>query len=178
MPSLRCLAAFLAFLPLAATAPAPAAPAAGRSRISDADLRGAVIVLERGVCYGACPAYRVRITGDGTVSFRGHEFVRYKTPRPAAIGRESVRALLAEFERAGFFGLPDVYSAEHCACAVATDNPSAMTTLTFRGRTRTIDHDYGCHCAPAALGELESAIDAAARVERWIGHGKEGGLRW
>jgi hypothetical protein len=112
------------------------------------------------------------------VSFRGESFVRTRHPKPRRIGRERVRALFAAFERAGFLDLPDVYSTARCPCAVATDNPSAATTLTWRGRTRTLDHDYGCHCAPRTLADLEVAVDDAAGVRRWIGHGREGGLAW
>jgi hypothetical protein len=36
----------------------------------------AVITLERTVCYGTCPSYKVTLTGDGTVVYEGQNFVR------------------------------------------------------------------------------------------------------
>jgi hypothetical protein len=172
--------ALLPLLPLLGGAPAPprAAQPGPVAKISDADLKRAAITLERGACYGPCPIYRVRIAGDGRVSFAGESFVRTKHPKPARIGRDAVRRLFAEFERADFFALPDVYSMAHCACEVRTDNPSATITLTWRGRTRTLEHDYGCPCVPPTFERLEAAVDSAARVRRWIGHGKEGRMEW
>ena len=35
-----------------------------------------VITLERTVCYGTCPAYTLRITGDGSVEYEGMRYVR------------------------------------------------------------------------------------------------------
>lgn len=164
-PPRALLALAVALLPSLAAA-APRAPAA--------DLRGAAVVLERGPCYGSCPIYRVEVRGDGRVRFAGEMFVRTKHPRPYRISRARARALFAAFERAGFLALPEA----RCPCPVATDNPSATLTLTLHGRTRTLAHDYGCRCAPETLPQLARAVDDAARVRRWIGHGREGGLAW
>src|SRR5712691_7505714 len=35
-----------------------------------------VITLERTMCYGTCPAYTLRITGDGSVEYEGMRYVR------------------------------------------------------------------------------------------------------
>jgi hypothetical protein len=170
------LAVALVLLPALAPAGSPAVgPAAAPAAT---DLRGAVVVLERSACYGPCPIYRVEVRGDGRVTFRGEEFVRTKHPRPYRIPRARARALFAAFERAGFFALPDVASMGSCRCPTWTDNPSATLTLTLAGRTRSLVHAFGCHCAPPTLAQLADAVDEAAGVRRFIGHGKEGGLAW
>jgi len=53
-----------------AGSPSPGAP------LSDAELREVVITMYRGMCYGECPVYSVRITGDGWVSYSGGSFVK------------------------------------------------------------------------------------------------------
>lgn len=165
----------LALALLLATTSASAAPPGAAA--TGAGLRGASIVLRREACYGPCPIYRVEVRGDGRVRFAGEMFVRTKHPRPYRISRARARALFAAFEKAGFFALPDV-AAAGCPCRAATDNPYAKLTLTVGGRTRTLEHDYGCRCVPETLPALARAVDDAARVGRWIGHGREAGLSW
>src|ERR1700720_2063891 len=157
-------AALAGVAPAALSQPLPhAAPAAP---ISDADLERARIQLTRTMCYGSCPDYEVTISGSGGVSYDGKQFVKVKGPQHATIDRERVRQLLAAFDHARFFGLPG----GKCPCAVYTDMPSAIITLTWRGRTRTLEHYYGCPCAPAALCGLERQIDQAADTDRWVGN--------
>jgi hypothetical protein len=146
--------------------------------LAPADLRGAVVVLDRGPCYGPCPIYRVEVRGDGRVTFRGKGFVETRNPRPYRIPRARARALFAAFERTRFFALEDVASAGGCRCPLRTDNPFATLTLTVAGRSRSLEQAYGCHCSPPTLAELAGEVDEAAGVRRFIGHGKEGGLAW
>lgn len=155
---------------LAGVAPVPLSQplprAAPMAPISDAELEQARIQLTRTMCYGSCPDYEVTISGSGEVSYNGKEFVKVKGTQHATIDREKVRQLLTAFDRAKFFALPG----GKCPCAVYTDMPSAIITLTWHGRTRTLEHDYGCPCAPAALSGLERQIDQAADTDRWVGN--------
>jgi Domain of unknown function (DUF6438) len=141
------------------------ATAAHRAPISDAELAAARVELSRTVCYGECPEYDVTLSGSGEVSYVGKEFVKVKGTEHALVDRETVRRLLAAFEQAKFFELPG----GECPCAAYTDMPSAISTLTFRGHSRTLNHYQGCTCAPAVLFELEHQIDQAAETDRWVG---------
>ena len=49
----------------------------------------------------------------------------------------------------------------------ATDNPSAITSITIDGKVKRINDDYGCPF-PKKLRELEDKIDEVANTDRWI----------
>lgn len=162
------LAAWVAVL--AAPSQLPAAPTSvppPMASISDAELAQARIEMERTMYYGHCPEYEVTISGSGRVLYGGKENVKAKGIRRARVEREKVRRLLAAFDQAKFFDMPE--TGRNCACPSYTDLSSAVVTLTWRGRTRRLDHYHGCTCAPQALFDLEREIDQAANTDRWVG---------
>lgn len=136
--------------------------------LTDADLKTVTIRLERTACYGNCPVYNVTIQGDGHVAYEGKANVKTTGAREGQIDQEKIKALLSQFAQAKFLSLPD-YSLGKCRCRKCTDMPSAITDLRVTGVSHRVKHDYGCSCAPAALFDLESAIDKAADVEQWTG---------
>src|SRR2546428_8088531 len=118
-----------------------------------------VITLERTVCYGTCPAYTLRITGDGSVEYEGMRYVRVIGKATARISPDVVRRLVTEFERIGYFDLEDKYT------AMVTDNPTTTTSIRIDTRfKRVIDYVAG----PQALKELEQRIDEVAGSARWV----------
>jgi hypothetical protein len=177
-------------LPLpAVTAAAPAAapptvamkrpPAAPLDRspapLSNSELAGVVVVMERPRCYGECPVYEVEIRGDGTVRYDGFMFVKVKGTQCTKVAPEKVRGLVAEFEAARFLSMRDEFSQNGCdnrrTCPSGFfyDSPNAVLTLTLRGATHRVEHNLGCSCAPAALFKIEQHIDQLAGVRRWVG---------
>lgn len=173
---MKCLRAFgilsavsLAALAMVATTPAlQAGQSPDLSALSDSDFSTVTIRFERTGCYGDCPSYVVTVKGDGGVEYVGKEYVREKGTRQGHVDREVIRALIAEFARAGFWSITD-YAEGKCKCAQCTDMPSAVTLLKVKGVTHSVDHYYGCRCAPKSLFDLEAAIDKAVNVGRWTG---------
>ena len=156
---------------------------AGSSRgLSDADLRKVVITWNGRGCYGECPIYQVRITGDGKVSFHGEQFVQQVGNHEGTISPESLRKLVRAFEEAGYFSIRENYgyggcsTRRICPTGFLNDAPGADTSIILRGRTHRVTHDYGCTCAPERLFKLEHAIDEIAGADRWVG--KERGGQW
>lgn len=129
------------------------------------------ITLERTACFGSCPVYRISVTPSGTVRYEGKAHVRRVGPDSTHIARQQVDTLLADIEQAGYFTFDDRYVGSERACGrYATDSPSVITSVTLRGRTKTITHDYGCSGAPGALTILERRIDETLGSSRWTGH--------
>ncbi len=157
---------------LGAALPAASGPGAG-APLSDAELRNVVITLERGMCYGECPIYQIRITGDGRVSYHGKMFVETQGNRARKIPLAEVRNLVAVFEKAGYFSIGDFTyqncQRDRCSKGYMHDSPSATTSITIRGKTHRVKHDSGCYCAPQALFDIEAAIDKASQADRWVG---------
>lgn len=171
---LRAAVSVLVALLLAGAAgachPVPATDAAARVVAADS------LVLERSVCFGFCPAYRLTIHPNGAVHFvatpRGDTVQRVDTVAP-----RSFAYLVSEARRSGFFNLPTDIVADTTLCAArATDHPTATVTV-FRGdSTHTVVDYQGCYMSPALgtapalrpLRLLESAIDSVAGSKRWL----------
>jgi len=117
------------------------------------------IILERAVCFGACPDYTVTIHGNGTVVYEGRNFVAVQGKQTAHIAEEKVQELVDEFYRAGFFSLRERYEEQ------VTDLPSQTTSITIDGKTKTV-YRYGFE--PLRLAELEDRIDEIAGTEKWV----------
>jgi hypothetical protein len=130
-----------------------------------------VVTLERTPCFGTCPVYQVAISRSGVVRFVGKHHVTRQGEATAEIPAARVDSLLRELEAGGYFGFADAYVMDSPACGrYATDSPTVITSATAAGRTKTIQHDYGCDAAPQELGRLERLIDEVAGSSRWVGH--------
>lgn len=127
------------------------------------DLRGASVQLRRTGCFGTCPDYQVAISGDGTVSFSGHNFVLIPGDHIAPISSDAVRELIRAFEKADFFSAKDAYTAS------VTDNPTQTLTLNVAGRTKTVTDYVGTEVGlPLAIRNLEAEVDEVAGTARWV----------
>ena len=129
-----------------------------------------VITLERTVCYGTCPAYKLTIFDDGKVVYEGKDFVKQKGKAEGHITKRELEELVREFERINYFSLDDYYVDDRNCPEIWTDNPSAITSLNSNGKTKKIDHYYGCRGLPVLdqLTALERKIDEVVNTKRWI----------
>jgi hypothetical protein len=117
------------------------------------------ITLERTICFGMCPEYKVTLRGDGTVTYVGRQFVRVTGEHTWKIDPAAVRALAAEMEQAGFFQMEDKYT------ALITDHPTTYTSLTIGGRSKKI-MDY--IAGPPKLKEIETRIDVVSKAKGYV----------
>ena len=118
-----------------------------------------LITIERTICYGLCPSYRVSIKEDGTVTYTGDQHVKTTGEHTWKIDPAAVRTLAREMHDAGFFDMKDEYR------AMVTDNPTTYTSLTMDGRTKKIQ-DYVA--GPPRLKQLENRIDDVSGVKKYI----------
>ena len=124
---------------------------------------GLMITMERTACHGTCPVYKLTIQGNGDVTYNGQDFVQVKGKQTAGLSLAQIQELVSAFEQAKFFTLRD-YTHED-----TTDSPSAITSITLNGKTKTINHYYGDNSAPQALFDLESKIDEITNSKQWTG---------
>jgi hypothetical protein len=153
------------------TACAPRNPGAGTAENAGAGRADdPVITLERTACFGGCPVYHLSVLTDGTVYYDGKAHVPRLGPDSARISPTQVQELVSEIEGAGYFSFPDRFTPNEPACGrYATDSPSVITSIRRQGKTKRIEHDYGCSGAPGALMVLEQKIDKIAGSTRWTG---------
>jgi hypothetical protein len=125
-----------------------------------------VITMERGLCLGPCPAYKVTIYGDGRIVYRGRYNVSVTGIRIGIIPQDKIRELVDEFDRINYFYLHYQYIWSN---GETVDNlPATETSITINGHKSQV-HDY--YGAPQELKDLERKIDEIAGTERWIGDG-------
>lgn len=131
-----------------------------------------VITLERTQCFGTCPMYKLTIFSDGRVSYEGIKFVKTVGKAGGRISRAKLRDLVTEFTNISYFKLPDSFEPGQKTCPQEwTDMPSAITSLAWNGKSKTIKHYYGCRGLSTLdrLTELEKKIDDAVNVKQWTG---------
>jgi len=144
-----------------------------------------LITLQRTGCYGFCPSYTLTIAADGAVVFNATSYwagtgkssrLKESGPIMSEISQERIRQLINAFERANYFSLQDSYKdSEGCPGGMATDMPSAYTSIQINGRRKSISHYYGCMDKgegmfgyPRQLTELESKIDEIVNTKQWM----------
>jgi len=135
------------------------------------------IVLERTVCSISCPAYRLRLSRDGSVHFQSRnpgeeQRVATDTFDPAAFGW-----LLAEAERIEFYYLPGDVARSKAMCQTPMPGYPANITTIYGDATKSVRNYSGClyslndlwRAKPLErLREFESSIDSVAGSQRWI----------
>jgi putative acetyltransferase len=134
------------------------------------------VVLERTVCFGRCPAYRLRIASNGLVVF---------TPaHPSGeVARDSIapsafQGMVSQIEAAGFDSFPSETRQDSTLCAMeATDHPTSVITLYRPSGAKAVRDYTGCYAASgdertaarlATLRQLDELVDSTARSARWV----------
>ena len=164
-------ARLLAVACIAACAPAPDAGAAPRAaQAADS------IVLERGVCFGFCPAYRVRVDAQGRVHFQSKNTGDQQRTAEDTIAPAQFKALLAEADRIGFARLPgEIQSDSTYGPVAATDHSTVIVELHTGAQLKRVRDYLGCRLdlrgqpgGPlVGLRQFESLIDSIAGSKQW-----------
>jgi hypothetical protein len=133
-----------------------------------------VITLERTVCFGTCPAYKLTVKSDGTVSFEGLEFTKVKRKVEGKITQDNLKTLVSEFEKADFFNLKDSYRLEEDGCKeVWTDNPSEIISIQSGEKSKRVLRYFGCQKIEGndleKIANLGKKIDEITNSKQWIG---------
>jgi Domain of unknown function (DUF6438) len=145
----------------------------GAEKITHFDL----ITLERTVCFGSCPIYKLSIRSNGSVEYDGIDHVKIKGQAKTQISPQQVAQLVEAVNAVNFFGLRDKYQRTEDGCkGVATDNPSVIISIKIGDREKTVDHYHGClaevdpyRIYPANLVEFEDKIDKTVGTSKWTG---------
>ena len=129
-----------------------------------------VITLERTTCFGSCPAYKLTIFDDGKVLFEGKEFVKQRGKAEGQITKDELERLVREFNKINYMKLEDEYGIGDRCPDLWTDYPSAITSFSTNGTTKTINHYLGCRGLTILdqLTTLENKIDEVANTKRWV----------
>src|SRR5688500_911764 len=117
------------------------------------------IGLQRGMCYGPCPVYRVTLRRTGVSTFVGRHFVDLMGEYTAPMEASSFDALALAAADLGFERLARNY-------AIQVTDHATTTSWIASDRTRHEVEDYGS-AGPDELHKFEDLIDAAASRLEW-----------
>jgi hypothetical protein len=130
------------------------------------------VTLERTICFGHCPVYRIKIYSSGMVEWEGIEHVAkkgkakwYISPEEAKKISEIAEKIIAIFEK--YEHLVETGKIER---ELATDMPSCKIGIKYtNGEFKSISHYLGDLTAPEELETLEEEIDRISGTEKWVG---------
>ena len=134
--------------------------------LSDAD----AVTLNRGQCFGSCPAYEVSIRGSGQIEFRGSAFVCRRHVTATLADLATLARLVQGLEVMRFDSMPNYENRD------ATDQETVTITLVRAGRTHSVRHYYGDTKAPGVLTLIEQRIDKLAGTAAWTGTPADGNV--
>jgi hypothetical protein len=122
--------------------------------------------MERTICFGPCPSYKLSIFENGKVMFIGREFVGHKGEATREMSQENLEALVQKIRDSHFMDIP---SSPDCETRY-TDHPSVFLTIELDDERNSITHYLGCKGFQYEdeLYELEEAIDSLSGAKRWI----------
>lgn len=135
------------------------------------------IVLERSMCYGTCPAYRLRLSNGGEIRFDSHNPGDEGRRAMDTVAAATFAALISRAKAVGFFDLPSEIAADSVLCHNrATDHPTVVVTIFAKTQTKRVEDYHGCfetvehETLPAItrLRAFEVEIDSALRSSRWV----------
>lgn len=121
------------------------------------------ISLQRSGCYGTCPSYAVTVSTENGIVFAGGGFVAASGRHADRADASEVRNLAKRFIAADFFSMDSSYRAG------VTDNRTYVLSIAIDGREKKVEDYVGSwEGMPAVITELEDAVDAFSRTDRWI----------
>jgi hypothetical protein len=129
------------------------------------------------MCYGTCPAYRLRLSDRGEI--------RYESQNPGDYGRRvadtvaaaTFPALISRARSIGFFDLPSMIADDSVLCRNrATDHPTVIVTIVTKAQTKRVEDYHGCfetveHAVLPPIARLRSfevEIDSVLGSSRWV----------
>jgi hypothetical protein len=123
------------------------------------------LTMERTMCYGKCPVYKVSVDAKGSVRWSGEMHVK-KIGRAAwRIGWQEIDRLRALLRDKKFGSFRKSYSQ-----LGATDQADCITTVQYSdGSKKRVHHYLGDPGAPAELERLEDEVDRILGTRRFNG---------
>ena len=135
------------------------------------------IALERSLCLGRCPAYRLRIARDGNIRFESRNPGDETRVEQGAASANVLPYLAGMSEGSGFYELPDTISNAGVLCPghYVSDMPTNVVTI-WGARPKKVVRYVGCgwssNGSPPEWYQrqrhFENMIDSVSGAKQWI----------
>lgn len=137
--------------------------------LPEAPLESVRLRLQRQACEGMCPVYSVEINGDGSVIYKGSDYVDVQGEHRYQVPQTDVAGLVEKLKTNGVWSLRRQYSAR------APDAPTVVLTMRIGSAEHSLVDRLGTVVGmPAAVDDFEDEIDRVARTSMWIALSPEG----
>jgi hypothetical protein len=120
------------------------------------------VTLERTMCFGSCPVYKITLFGSGWVKYEGTRYVCETGLDFAMVDRPVARKLISDLARSGYFEID--WKRTHDW----TDAPWAITQLSVGEKSRALEDYHGNRNVPQLMRRFEETIDEVAGTARWL----------
>jgi hypothetical protein len=125
---------------------------------NDSKERKAEISIEKTVCFGKCPVYKMTIYRDGYVRYEGKRFAEKMGVWSKKISRKERKALCKKFREANLWQYEDLYQSD------LVDLATTHIRFTYKDKTKQIS---GKNNRPIPVLELEKDLVALANSDGW-----------
>ena len=116
------------------------------------------VTLERTVCFGKCPAYKIYIYSKGYVLYEGKMNVDKIGKFATRLSKQEIESIKQKVKTINYFELYDKYDAS------VTDLPSVNTSVALDGYRKSITARYNI---PTELKDFQKFIDAIFTDKSW-----------
>jgi len=125
------------------------------------------IKLERTMCFGSCPVYKVSIHHSGRVTYTGEMFVEQEGRHVWYIDQTAINKLNKALKKCDYFNLEKENGIPWC-----TDLPFCNTMVEMQdGTKRKIEHYLNEPDEwPMALRRFEEQVDTIIGVKKYVGN--------
>ena len=127
------------------------------------------ITLERTLCYGKCPSYRMTVYSSGAYAWEGRKYVSRLGKHQGRINRKVFEDAMKLLQDYRYLEFKDNY-ADYTGCtSMSTDSPSAIIEVKGPVGPKRIKHYHGCEgfARQSELFELEKKLDEALNTKRF-----------
>jgi Domain of unknown function (DUF6438) len=120
-------------------------------------------------CYNEI-CFTLRITSNGTVEYRGSDFLKTKARRMSRISEADFKKFVRKIDQIGFFHFESQYDRypldDSQSTTILTDQQPEIVSVVTPRRTKIVKDYMG---APKGLFELEQLILEVTQVSKWSG---------
>jgi hypothetical protein len=117
------------------------------------------ISMERTMCYGPCPVYKVIFRNDGTAYYDGKNNVERLGPYAGEIDTTEFNRLIELMDKLGFLSLNESYSIP------VANQANVITTVLYDDKVKKVSN-YG-DTGPVEIWSIEKVIDGMIQDIYW-----------
>jgi hypothetical protein len=127
------------------------------------------VVLERTLCFGTCPAYRLSVSRSGGVRFESRNPGEERRHAADTVHPRGFGSIVTKADLIDFLALPEQIADDVRFCPhPSTDLPTAIVTVFMPNGSKRVEDNHGCYWAPVGLRQLQDLIDTVTDANRWI----------